>query len=445
MKKFDTIKKLCSFFNQNLNFDQTIKGFSVDSRKVEPGEVFCALKGERVDGHLFLEEAKQRGAVLGIVDKSYKGSSSLPLLTLEDVLTGLQNLAREAIAARGVKIAAVTGSVGKTTCKDFISELAKARFKISKSAGNSNSQIGLPLTILNNTTGDEEWLILEMGMTEAGQIKKLVEIAPPTIALITQVALVHSSNFASITDIAKAKGEIFSHPKTKLGLLPYEIEDYEILSKLGTCPKSSFSLSSEKADRYLKKAGREFFLHQKKQVLGPFSFPIIGEHHEHNFAAALSCALELGLTEEEIKQRVPFLELPEKRFQFIEKRGVLFIDDSYNASEISVKAALKHLPTPSKKGAKVAVLGSMLDLGNFSLECHRRVGVEALKYADKLFCFGKECHPMVEVWHNERREAHLFDERNALMDALRSSLKEGDVVLLKGSRSKQLWKVLEEF
>lgn len=440
--KIDTIKKLSSFLGENIDLDAVIEGFSVDSRDLKPGQVFCALKGEKLDGHLFLDEAKQRGACLAIVEKTFQGKSSLPLIAVDNVLKTLQDLTKKILALRKVSIIGVTGSVGKTSCKDFIFDLLKKTFSVGKSLGTQNSQVGLPLTILNDTSGLEEWLVLEMGMTEQGQIKRLVEMAPPKIALVTQVALVHSVNFDSLEKIAEAKAEIFSDPNTRVGILPL---DFESLTHTNLPKKKTFSTSSKLADYYLDRKGEEFFLCSPEEIFGPLALPSLGDHHHGNILAAISVALEMGVSKEVIREILPSLKLPERRFQFMEKEGILFVNDSFNASEISVKAALKNLPEPKKGGKKIAVLGSMLELGKFSEECHKNVGIEALKRVNSLYCFGKECLPMVEIFRQGGGKADLFEELPSLINALKIDLKEGDVVLLKGSRSKQLWKVLEEF
>ena len=156
-------------------------------------------------------------------------------------------------------------------------------------------------------------------------------------------------------------------------------------------------------------------------------------------------AENFGLSAAEIQNRIPLLRLPEKRFQFVEKKGILFVNDSYNANSASTIAALQSLPAPKSGGKKVAVLGSMLELGQFSEQCHAEVAQVALEAVAELLCLGEECVPMVHVWSGVRRKAHLFDSHASLLLALRARLKPGDVVLIKGSRSKQMWKVLEEF
>ena len=218
-----------------------VTGFAVDSRLVKQGNLFFALKGAHVDGHQFLSAAAVNGAVAAVVNESYNGPDfGLLLIKVPDPLIALQELAKSVLQQRKSKIVAVTGSLGKTTTKDFITTLLKSKYSVSCSPGNSNSQIGLPLTILNHTDGAEDVLVLEMGMTHSGQIKQLLQIAPPDIAVMTTVALVHAGNFNSLEDIARAKAEVLTHPKTTLGVIPHDVLLYDEIRNTGTCQKISF-------------------------------------------------------------------------------------------------------------------------------------------------------------------------------------------------------------
>jgi UDP-N-acetylmuramoyl-tripeptide--D-alanyl-D-alanine ligase len=419
---------------------------SVDTRTICPGSLYIALKGERVDGHAFLADAKAKGAKAAVVNRHYTGPDyGLCLLPVEDPLAALQEIAKQTLARRKTRLVAVTGSIGKTTTKEFIATLLSSKYKVGYSPGNSNSQVGVPLTILNHTTGHEEILVLEMGMTHSGQISRLVQIAPPEVAVITTVALVHACNFNSVADIAWAKAEIFSHPHTRLGILHRDISNYEELCRYGSCRKISFSLQSDLADYELRiKEGNKLYAHVEDCILDLNPLKVPGKHNMHNALAAGIVARHFNISWETILQTMQQFSLPERRLQFIEKKGVLFLNDSYNASELSVKAALETLPGVNGKGKKIAVLGSMLELGKFSEECHRRVGEFALQHVDQLYCLGEECYPIYQIWQKAGKPVQLFSERAALVDALRNSIQPSDVVLLKGSRSKELWKVIEE-
>lgn len=391
--------------------------FSVDTRNLHPGDIYCALPGEKADGHLFVQEAFAKGAKGAIVLESYLESAAGPLFRVKNVLETLQDLAKDYLAKNRPRLViGVTGSLGKTTTKDFIASLLEGSFSVCKTPGNSNSQIGLPLTILNHFRG-EEILVLEMGMTHAGNIRKLVEIAPPDIALLTKVALVHAANFSSLEEIGRAKSEIFLHPETKLGIYAAEIEDIFDIQQVGSCKKRSFSLGS--------------------LSIGEFS-----RHNQHNLQGALAVCQEAGVPMETLLARIPSLKLPKQRFEHVYKNGIHFINDAYNAAPDSVIEGLRSLP--NVEGKKIGVLGSMLELGRFSEESHRQVGEEALLHLDRLICLGAECAPMKEVWESRAKPVDLFYELGPLVSLLRGLAHPKDLVYIKGSNSKMMWKILDD-
>lgn len=417
---------------------------SVDSRLVKKNDIFFALKGARADGHHFLEQAASNGAALAVVDYHYKGFNfGLSLIKVADPLESLQKLSKALLDQRKVRIVGVTGSVGKTTTKDFITTLLKTKYRVSSSPGNHNSQIGLPLAIINHTQGDEEILVLEMGMSQAGDLAKLVQIAPPNIAVVTMVALTHAGNFSSMKEIARAKAEIFSHPKTSLGILLRDLDDFESMVQIGACPKATFSMKID-ADFTLKESGD--FLHIN--FLGEHAatyprLPVPGRHNLQNFLAAVAVARNLNVEWAEIHFAISSIVLPERRLQQVEREGVLFINDSYNASAVSVKAAFNSLPKPPAGGKTIAVIGQMLDLGQFSELCHREIAEEALNCIDSMICLGDGCKPITEVWSSAKRPITWFSSLEEVIAELKHQMKPGDVVLLKGSSANGLWRILD--
>lgn len=442
--KLVSLKQLCFLLNSNHLNDEPINGVAVDTRLVTKGNAFFALSGLKVDGHNFLESAVKAGASCLVVNKNYAGDTfGVPVIYVEDTLQSLQSLAKSLLAKRKSKIVAITGSVGKTTTKDFLTTLLKQKYTVSKTLGNANSQIGVPLTIINHTTGDEDVLVIEMGMNEKGQLKTLVNIAPPDIAILTHAALTHASNFNSLNEIALEKAEILKHPQTKFGIINHDIENIHEIMQIGTCSKVSFSASTKAVDYYF-----DNFIIQTKTgevfKLNPDLHPFFGKHHYQNLTSAIACARLLDVSFEEIKMAEPLLSLPEKRFEIIEKHGIVFVNDSYNASEISVKAALESLPEPKKNGKKIAVIGEMLELGKFSIQCHKNVAIKALSHVDMMMLLGKECAPILDHWKENKKPVELFFNRLELVNSLKTILAAGDVVLLKGSSANQLWKVLEE-
>lgn len=420
-----------------------VEGICVDSRLAKPGDLFFALPGEKVDGHSYISQAASLGAIAAVVEKKYPlHHGTFPLIYVDDTLKALQMMAKNVLKQRNAKIVAITGSVGKTTTKDFTAALLKPYFRIASSPGNSNSQIGLPLTIMNHTNGDEQVLILEMGMTHPGQISELIKIAPPDIAIITTIALVHACNFESLEEIAAAKSEIFSHPKTKLGIVDKEFAE---ISRKGDFPKCTFSVTDNNADFFLYE--EHGFLHineNQKNVITLPLLPVVGSHNKHNFLAATAAARALGIDWNSIRSSMASLCLPECRLEIIKKHGATFVNDSYNASEKSLKAALSSLPPTLPGGKTIAVIGEMLELGKFSEKCHREVGEFSLNYVDVMFCLGKECWPIYDIWRSKGKPVEWKLSRSDVLESLRKQLNPGDVILLKGSRTNQLWKILEE-
>lgn len=441
-----SLKIIAQNLHLSADSDAIISGVSVDSRNTNPGDLFFALPGNTLDGHAFIPEAKARGAKAAVVRKDFSGPShGLPLLRTVDVLQSLQDLARSYLKQGEAKVIAITGSLGKTTTKDFITTLLKKKYSVSSSPGNSNSQIGLPLAILNHTSSTNDFIILEMGMTHANQISNLIDIAPPTVAVITSVALVHACNFDSIKDIARAKAEIFTHPKTEIGIFPLDFDVDQTLRNTGCCKKLSFSTSSASADYSLHVDGEEMqLISSQKEIVRLPVLNLRGDHNRHNFLAAALVAHHCGLSWDDIRATMSQLTLPERRLQIIEKFGAVFVNDSYNASEVSLKAALSSLPQPQHPGKKIAVIGEMLELGKFSRQCHREVGQFALTKVDSMLCLGEGCAPIYECWQDAGRPVFWSQDRGEVIEALRKQLAPNDVVLLKGSRAKGLWKVLEE-
>lgn len=438
--------QLCVSPQTNNSILEISSGVSADSRMLHPGDLFFALPGAQTDGHLFIREAALAGASGAVVSRSYQGEDfGLPLLFVDDVLISLQKLAKYFLEEKKRMVVAVTGSLGKTTTKEFLGTLLSKKFKVSISPGNHNSQIGLPLAILNHMSTEDEVIVLEMGMTHSGELKKLVDIAKPDIAIVTQVALVHVANFASLEGIAQAKAEIFSHPSTKIGIYHAESDLDRILSSSGMCKKQSFSTINPQSDFYICEEKAGFTIKQLSEEPVAFSpLPVPGGHNLHNFLAAVAVAKNLGMEWEEIKEAQSSLQLPERRLQYVQKNGVLFVNDAYNASEMSMKSALNSLPIPQVGGKKIAFLGGMVELGKFSEECHRNVGQYALDSVEMMFCFGVDCLPIAEVWQAANRQVYWKETREALVPLLQEVMQQGDVVLLKGSCVKTVWKVLDE-
>ncbi len=359
-----SFREIASLLGVEEAIDFQVAGYQIDSRLVGPGELFFALGGARSDGHFFLEEVKMRGGAGAVVSKGYKGPDfGLALLRVEDVLAGLQGLARQFVERSRAKIVAVTGSMGKTTTKEFIATLLAGKFKVGKTYSSYNTQLTFPLTLLN-MGGDEEVLVLEMAMSEPGDIGKLLQIAAPDIAVWTQVALAHVASFpGGAADIAKEKAAIFSNPKTKKAVFYHGLHRFpEAIASIGA-EKVTFSQDDRSADYFLSAVDGKYLLDERGVRSYQFDPPFKQPHILHNFLAAVSAVRQLDLEWDEINREIPKLQLPKMRYQQFEKEGIVFINDCYNANPDSMRAALSSLPEPKEGGKRIAVVGSMVDLG----------------------------------------------------------------------------------
>lgn len=439
------VKDLGVYLNLPNHSRRVILNASIDSRKTKEGDLFFALAGNRLDGHLFLRDVAQKGAAAAIVSENYLGEDfGMHLFKVPNVRLTLQELARLSLDSHRAKVVGITGSLGKTTTKDFTTSLLKSKFLVNASEGTNNSQLTLPLTIINRKI-KEEILVLEMGMSEEGELANLVRIAPPDIALITSVALVHACFFNDLEHIARAKAEIFSHPNTKVGIYNAHMPYSSIARELGNFQKISFDASGGAADYTISLKEGNLTIFYLGKAVGQTSWSIPGRHNLQNYLGAVAIAHQLGLSWEEICKETSKLVLPAMRLQRIEKNGILFINDAYNANQDSMCAALESLPAPKPGRKKIAVLGDMRELGKFSEECHKEVAKAALEYADRLFCLGEGCRPMVHCWKKANKPVDMVDSIEELIDKLRNEIEQGDVVLLKGSKVHALWQILEEF
>lgn len=413
-----------------------ITGFAIDSRKISSGDLFFALPGNRVDGHAFLKEVASKGAMGAVIREDFRGEvPQIPLIKVPDVLLSLQNFARTTLEKRSSQVIAITGSLGKTTTKEFTAALLRSRYRIFASPLSYNSQITLPLSILM-AEGKEDFLILEMGMTHTGNLKQLISIAPPDIALITTVDLQHVCNFSNgLAGIGEEKASILSHPKTKLGFLHLDMPHFQQAAVVGNCLKKTFSLKSKEADCYLEALPNDrVSIHIKGEPPSELTTRLPSKIHYHNLLAAVAIARALDVPWKLIQEVTPSLQLPPMRFEKIVKQGICFINDAYNANPSAIKGALENLPPPAPGGKVVAVLSEMDALGAYSEEGHRIVGSAALRHADYLLCLGKWCEIMKGMWEQANKPVELFESRHLLEQALKRVAQPGDVILLKGAR-----------
>lgn len=431
------VKQIAKLLEKDSSSTATIRGFAVDSRRVEPGFLFFALRGEKVDGHSFLESAQKAGAIAAVVSKEYRGTvAGLELIAVEDVHKALRSLASFKVASSSMRCIAVTGSVGKTTTKEFIYELLSGWCKVYKTPGNANSQIGLPLSLLN-LQEEPEVFVAEMGMSQKGEIAALVSLLPPEIAVVTKVALCHAAFFpGGLAEIAEAKAEILTSSRLKKAFLQVDTAAFAPFQNKGLF----YGTTAGKA-RLVQK-GAQFAILVEEEEIAEIALPFTASHLAENFLAAALVAKELGMAWEEIAQKAKTLTPYKGRFETVEKEGVLYINDAYNASPASMKAALENLPKPAPHGKVIAALGDMRELGSFSCQAHEEIGKVAASCVDELLCLGEETLALIEAFKGSGRKAKHFLDLALLKEELFQRARPGDVVLIKASNSLKMWSIL---
>lgn len=434
-----SIQKIAHILGITSAEDAIVDGYQIDSRRVGSGDLFFAIEGVKTDGHQHLKSAALNGAVAAVVSAGYSGPNfGLVLLRVENVVASLQHLATSLMQDCRAKIIGITGSLGKTMTKDFIATLLEQKFKVTKTHLNYNSKLTYPITLLNRR-GDEDVLVVEMGMSEPGEIARLVQIQAPDIAVLTKVALVHVANFQDgIREIALNKADIFSDPRTKISIFDHAVLEYpEAIEKIHS-KKLSFSIENRNADYFL---SEQFYVDERGVRAYQFDPPYTETHVLHNFLAAIAAARAMKMDWDAINAQVPKLTLPKMRFERFEKDGVVFINDAYNANPDSMKAALMHMPEPKEGGKRIAVLGMMVDMGEVHEAAHRDVGSFAQKCIDHLLVIGKEASGVYDAFQEVQKPAEQYEDFQSLSERLKSLMRPGDVVLFKASRAVEMEKI----
>jgi UDP-N-acetylmuramoyl-tripeptide--D-alanyl-D-alanine ligase len=443
----------------NLHLEQNtpvITEASIDSRQVIPGSLFVAIPGERVDGHDFLADAFKRGASFALiqqdVDTSFRtldlrGSlnpDTIPDLTtplclrVENTVTALQQIARFWRRQLDLRVIGITGSVGKSTTKEMVAEVLSQRYRTLKSPGNLNNEIGLPLSILKLSSGYQR-AVLEMGFYVPGEIAFLCDVAQPQVGVVTNIGTVHAERAGSQENIFIGKSELVqSLPEDGIAILNFDDPWVRKMEEKTHAQVFFYGLSSE-ADLWADNVegqgleGIRFRLHYKRETLH-VRVPLIGRHSVHTALRAAAVGLVEGLTWQEIfgglNQGHTQLRLVAVR----SKTGALILDDTYNASPESMLAALNLLD--ELDGRKIAVLGDMLELGQYERQGHEMVGLRAAQVAGILLTLGERAHMIAEAARRaglKKSSVIEFEELEQIIDWLNENLSKNDSVLIKGS------------
>ena len=429
--------------------DEVAQGYSIDSRTVRQEELFFAVKGERLDGHDYVNAALEKGAAAAVVrkDQLHRYPDKTRLLAVDDTLVALQTLATAVRKLWGKPLIGVTGSAGKTTTKEAIAHVLASRFRVLKSEGNFNNHFGLPLMLLK-LEPEHDVAVIEMGMSHAGEIRALAKIARPEIGVVTNVAPVHLEFFDSLAGIARAKYELIeSLPAGGTAVLNAD-DDY--VSQFGRDFKGKVVTYGTRATADIRAEniqtrgaeGLEFDLvmaggreHTR--------LPLVGEHNTLNALAAVAVGLTRGLTPSETVDALATLAPPDKRGQVLQLGNITVINDCYNSNPTALHAMVDALAA-MKAGRRIVVAGEMLELGPAAEEMHRAAGRHiAGKKVDVLVGVRGLAQAMVEGARSAGAQAEFVATSEEAGEWLAREARDGDVVLLKASRGVKLEKALE--
>jgi UDP-N-acetylmuramoyl-tripeptide--D-alanyl-D-alanine ligase len=428
-----------------------VRGYSIDTRTLNAGELFFAIRVPHFDGHDFLSQAAEKKAAAAVISKSEIRNSNFPVIRVSSTTEALQTLAREVRRKWGMPIIGITGSVGKTTTKEMVSSVLGKKFTVLRSVGNLNNEYGLPLCLLR-AERYQNIGVLEMGMSAKGEIRKLASIAEPNEGVITNVNPVHLEFFKSVDEIAEAKAELLD------GLVPpgtayLNNDDSRVraMARKFTGRIVSYGVKSVAAFKIsqlqdLGLGGTAFTVHHARRDLS-FVLPLPGKHNVSNALAAIAVGVTHQVSWEEIREAVAEMKPEKMRGQIIRFReGFAVVDDSYNSNPRALTEMIRLLARVEGYSRRIIVAGEMLELGSEGPELHRACGREAAKSGADLIVgvrgLAREFLDGALEAGAERDRLKFVSDAVEAGDLLARTMKKGDVVLLKGSRGVRLEQAL---
>jgi UDP-N-acetylmuramoyl-tripeptide--D-alanyl-D-alanine ligase len=435
---------------------------SINSKDIGSNMLFVAIRGERFDGHQFMAEAYNNGAVCMFADKiddTFRNSGfDCSVILVDDTIKALGKLAHYYKKLSKVKTVAVTGSVGKTTTKEFIYAVAGEKFRTRKTEGNYNNEIGLPLTLFS-IEPDDEVAVVEMGMSGLGEIEYMSKIAEPDIAVVTNIGTSHMEKLGSRENICRAKMEIAAG-LSKDGVLLLNADEPLLFSKRETPMESDLKFMSvyNRAGDFRALnirhtgTGIVYDLIYANKAVTNIEIPALGQHNVYNSLTAYSVGVLLGMSDEQIRRGLKQFKGAEMRQRIYDLNGITIIDDSYNASPESMRAGIEVLVSMAaqKNTRAAALLGDMKELGEYSRLMHDQLGqFAAQKKVELLFLYGLMADVMAEAAIKKGvRAENVYVNLNSkdpqtTADMINSALKPGDILLVKASRSVGAEKVIE--
>lgn len=407
----------------------------IDTRRISENNIYLAINGETFNGNKFVDEAFKKGASIAIVDEVLFDIEKVSgtVILVENTLNALLELANYYRRKLNIKVIGITGSCGKTSTKDLVAGFLSSKYKVFKTKGNFNNQIGLPLMILElDSTYDVA--VLEMGMSDLNEIDLLAKTAMPDLAIITNIGLSHIENLKTQENIFKAKMEIVNY-FNKNNTLIINSEDkflsqvsdkcFEIFKIGYNCEYDVF------ASNIILEEDKTIFTANYKGKSSEFIIPMAGKHNVLNSLLSIGISLKLGLSFEEMKEGIKNIEATSMRLQVIKKDNITIINDCYNASPDSMKSAMDVLST-YKSGRKVAILGNMNELGHKSFDSHKEVGSYAREKVDTLIVIGDYLDAYEEGYTKDN--IIKFKRKEDFIENIRSTINKKDVILVKASR-----------
>ncbi|MDT8441648.1 MAG: UDP-N-acetylmuramoyl-tripeptide--D-alanyl-D-alanine ligase [Desulfuromonadales bacterium] len=425
-----------------------IEGISTDSRTLQPGELFVPLRGEHYDGHEFLGQAASHGAVACLSEQAI-GGLTIPVIQVKDTLRALGDLASRVRQSLAGPLVAITGSSGKTTCKEMLSAILARTAPGLKSLGNFNNLVGVPLSLFP-LRDDHRWAVIEMGMSARGEIARLTEIAAPQIGIITNVGAAHLESLGGISGVAVAKGELYIHlPPGGVAIINADDPEVRQLPVANGVSRRSFGLAASadvRAEAIEADNGTVRFMLCCEGSRTAVSLPLPGRHNVANALAAVAAARVLDVPLAEIVAGLESFRPCPGRMELIElAEDIVILDDTYNANPLSVRAALDALHDLGRPGQRIAVLGDMLELGVSARELHEEIGQVAAGQVDRLLTCGPQARAIADgarLAGFDPQKVASFTSHAELVETLAALLSPGDRVLVKGSRGMRMEQVI---
>lgn len=441
-----SVEKIAAYIGGRLIGDSTfISCVTTDSREAKEGTMFIGIKGERVDGNDFAVDFLKNGGSCAVVEKAVEIPDGKCVIRVEDTKKAIRDIAEFYRETLNIDVVAVTGSVGKTSTKDMLSSVISQSFCTFATKGNFNNEIGVPLTVFQLDSTYEK-AIVEMGMSNLGEISRLTKIAKPQVAVITNIGTAHIGNLGSRENILRAKLEVLECLE---GLAVLNGDDSYLWGARESIEHKTifYGIENKEADYVAydvvsNTEGSSF----KVKIDGEehsFFVPVVGVHHVYNSLAAIICALHFGMNTEDIAKGISAYRTSGMRQHEIQIGGIKLIEDCYNASSDSMKSSLNVLKSVSDGKRSIAVLGDMLEQGDFAEENHRLVGnYAASSGTDILVCIGNDARYIAdEARKNNLKDVFEFSSNEEAAEFLCSYVKDGDTVLFKASRGMALEKV----